>query len=136
MIRLRGHHLICLHFFSGEGFQPGFIKNLKEIRKRAESGEEVSPCPGPDDICACCPHLKAEACIYRKDADDEIRSMDRAAHELMHTKSGGAITWQDLKKKIPEIFSLWSAQYCSGCDWKGVCEKDRWFSRLTEGISG
>lgn len=135
MIRLRGHHLICLHFFSGEGFQPEFIKNLSGIIKKAAAGEEVSACPGPDDICNRCPYLKAETCLYSQKADKEIREMDKAAQELLNTKSGEAIKWRDLKEKIPGIFPAWSGQYCCGCDWKRVCEKNREFSRLMKGKS-
>jgi uncharacterized protein len=130
LIRLRGHHLICLHFFSGEGFQPEFIKNLRETIKKAEAGEAVCACPGPDDICNRCPYLKAELCLYNKEADEEIRTMDKAAQEFLNTKSGEEITWQELKEKIPGIFPSWSGQYCCGCDWKRVCDKNREFSLL------
>jgi uncharacterized protein len=135
LIRLRGHHLICLQFFSGEGFQPEFIENLREIIKKAEAGEEVCACPGPDDICSRCPYLKAETCLYNKDADEEISKMDQAAQELLNTNAGEEIKWRDLKEKIPGIFAVWSGHYCSGCDWKRVCEKDREFSRLMKGES-
>jgi uncharacterized protein len=130
LIRLRGHHLICLHFFSGEGFQTEFIENLREIIKNAEAGEEVCACSGPDDICNRCPYLKAELCLYKKEADEEIRKMDQAAQELLHINTREEINWLDLTEKITGIFSAWSGQYCIGCDWKRVCEKNREFSRL------
>ena len=133
MISLRGHHLICLHFFSGEGFPPEFIENLREIIKKAEAGEGVSACTGPDDICNRCPHLKAETCLYNKDADEEIGKMDLAAYALLNTKAGEEIKWPDLKEKVPGIFAVWSGQFCNVCDWKPVCEKNREFFRLMKG---
>ncbi len=132
MIRLRGHHLVCLHFFSGEGFAPEFIGNLREIIQRAEAGEEVSACTGPDDICNRCAFLKADRCRYTTDADDEISEMDLAAYELLNAKAGQKTTWTDLKAKIPGMFAQWSKHCCSVCDWKQVCAKNREFSRLMQ----
>ncbi|HDL01563.1 MAG TPA: DUF1284 domain-containing protein, partial [candidate division Zixibacteria bacterium] len=31
MVRLRAHHLICLHFYRGEGYSEGFIENLETV---------------------------------------------------------------------------------------------------------
>jgi len=133
LIRLRGHHLICLHFFSGEGFAPEFIENLSEIIKKAEAGQTVSVCSGPDDVCNKCSYLDAAVCLYTQDADAETSKMDRAALELLNTKAGEEIKWPDMKEKIPGIFAVWPEQYCTGCDWKRVCEKNREFSRLMQG---
>lgn len=38
MIRLRGHHLICLHFYRGEGYSREFVENLEDIVRRAKGG--------------------------------------------------------------------------------------------------
>ena len=65
-IKLRGHHLICLPFFTGDGYNPEFIRNLKEILIRAQSGEEVEVCSGVDDVCTMCPFLKERRCGMRR----------------------------------------------------------------------
>ena len=31
MAKLRGHHLICLHFYEGEGYDEPFIKSLEKV---------------------------------------------------------------------------------------------------------
>ncbi|MEW6214590.1 MAG: DUF1284 domain-containing protein [Nitrospirota bacterium] len=120
-IKLRGHHLICLHFFSGEGYNSEFVVNLREILKRAEAGEEIEVYSGADDICKRCPYLKGDRCFYVKDA--EIREMDRRAIKLLRLKIKGRVKWLDIRKKIPEILHEWSREYCEECDWRKTCKQ-------------
>jgi len=52
-VRLRGHHLICLQFFRGEGYSPEFVENLAHVITNAtESGALVVA--GADRVCAAC----------------------------------------------------------------------------------
>ncbi len=74
-INFRGHHLICLHFFEGEGYDADFVENLKNIMQRTEN-ENINVCDGPDDVCEKCPFLKDYKCQYDSNADEEIREMD------------------------------------------------------------
>jgi uncharacterized protein len=121
-IKLRGHHLICLHFFKGEGYNPEFIKNLRKIIKRAEDGEDIEVYPGPDDVCAMCPYLKGKICFYNYEAESGIKEMDSKALQLLGVKHLDKIIWSKLKNKVPEVFSEWSKIYCGTCDWRKVCE--------------
>jgi hypothetical protein len=121
-IKLRGHHLICLHFFKGEGYNPEFIKNLRKIIKRAEDGEDIEVYPGPDDVCTMCPYLKGIICFYNNEAESEIKEMDRKALQLLGVKHLDKVVWLNIKIKIPEVFSQWSKIYCRACDWRKVCE--------------
>ncbi len=127
--RLRGHHLICLHFFSGEGYSKVFVENLNDIIKRAEDGDvEVSS--ESDDVCIKCPYMKNYRCEYDEDAEIEIREMDRMALKLLNIKENTKIKWKDIKEKIPEIFSAWYENYCYDCDWNQACEKNRLYRDL------
>ena len=111
-IKLRGHHLICLHFFKGKGYNPEFIKNLRKIIKRAEDGEEIEVYPGPDDVCTMCPYLKGKICFYDNEAESEIKEMDGNALKLLGVKHLDKVVWLNIKNKIPEVFSQWSKIYC------------------------
>jgi hypothetical protein len=128
VVRLRGHHVVCLHFFLGEGYKPEFIENLKEVLRRAEAGEEIEILVGADDVCRKCPYLKDTICVYDENAEDEIRDMDRTAIKLLGLRNKGKAKWTDIKKKIPIIFKKWKGRYCEGCDWRSVCEKNKDFS--------
>jgi len=127
VVRLRGHHLVCLHFFLGEGYKPEFVLNLKEILKRAEAGEDIEILAGADDVCRECPYLEDTICIYDKNADDEIKEMDNTAIELLGLRNKGHVIWTDIKKKISGIFERWAIRYCESCDWRSVCEKNKDF---------
>jgi hypothetical protein len=123
LLKLRGHHLICLHFFKGEGYNPEFVTNLEEILRRVEAGEEIEVCSGADDVCQMCPYLKVGMCFYAKNAETGIREMDKRAIELLGLKDRERVKWIDIKGKIPDIFREWAREYCKVCNWRKVCEK-------------
>lgn len=125
----RGHHLICLHFFHGEGYSEAFVSNLKDLIRRAEQ-EGVKITDGADDVCKACPYLKDNRCEYDEYAEDEVREMDQRALEILGLERDSIVPWDELRKRIPEIFSLWYPNYCHDCDWNRVCEKDDLYQRL------
>ncbi len=127
--KLRGHHLICLHFFSGKGYGPEFIKNLRTIVKAAaETGVEVSQ--GADDVCRACPYLRDEKCMYDEHSDVEIRVMDEVALELLREAPGTEREWHLIKERVLEIFPLWLERYCKKCTWEKACEENPLYQRL------
>jgi len=129
MINLRGHHLICLHFFHGKGYDEAFISNLAETMRRARE-EPVRACSGADDVCAACVHLKNSLCSYGPEAEKEIQAMDEAALSLLGLSPGETATWAVLAARLPDIFNEWKAQFCGQCDWLAACEEDELFCRL------
>ncbi len=131
-IKLRGHHLICLHFFNGGGYSAEFIENLKEALKKAEAGEKIEVQPGPDVICEKCPYLKEESCVYKEDSETKIRAMDKKALELLRVKAGTEINWQDMKDRIPWVFAEWKETYCKECTWKETCKNNSFYNFLRQ----
>jgi hypothetical protein len=127
--RLRGHHLICLHFFNGKGYSPEFTKNLRTVlRVAAESGVEVSQ--GADDVCRACPYLKDEKCMYDEHSDEEITEMDGFALKLLHEAPGIETEWHLIKERVLEIFPLWLERYCKKCSWEKACEENPLYQTL------
>ncbi len=122
MLRLRGHHLICLHFFNGEGYDEHFINNLESVLKRA-GNEEITVCSGADDVCTSCLHLKNVGCRYTDNAEEEITEMDQKAISLLDLSVSGRVSWNVLSSRVNEILPLWYKLYCGECDWRKVCEK-------------
>lgn len=130
---LRGHHLICLHFFNGEGYNETFIKNLMHIMNRVEN-EMTTVSFGADNICTSCLHLNQSRCQSTENAEEEIREMDKKALELLELLPRDKVTWDEVKEKLPGIFSEWFSQYCLECKWKEACKKNDYFQKLSEKI--
>uniref|UniRef100_A0A7C4WD24 DUF1284 domain-containing protein n=1 Tax=Geoglobus ahangari TaxID=113653 RepID=A0A7C4WD24_9EURY len=63
-MKLRGHHLICLNFFKGEGYSKEFVENIERILKE----REIEVVIGADDVCSKCPHLKSGSCNYKENS--------------------------------------------------------------------
>ncbi|HXW69451.1 MAG TPA: DUF1284 domain-containing protein [Dissulfurispiraceae bacterium] len=126
---LRGHHLICLHFFSGEGYDAAFAENLRNVVAVAEEGL-VQVHKGADAICKKCPSLQFNKCTHSAQAEDEILAMDRLALRLLGLSYGRLVRWRDLRDLLPSIFRVWYESSCNGCGWKWACEKKKLYLEL------
>ena len=123
---LRGHHLVCLHFYDGEGYDDAFIKNLEDTLRSAE-GDEIEISAGADDVCAACLHLKGGSCMQADNADEAIRKMDSRALALLGHSVYDTVGWNVLRDKISGIFPEWYSLYCKGCGWRKACEQNSFF---------
>ena len=85
VVELRGHHLICLHFFRGEGYNKDFVENLRRIIEKAES-EFVRVVNGADDVCKKCPYNVNGICNYSETSEEEVRELDELALNLLSIK--------------------------------------------------
>jgi len=133
MARLRGHHLICLHFFHGEGYDAGFVDNLRSVMEKARA-EEIRMCAGPDDVCAGCPHLREEACRYNEGAEEAVAEMDVTALRLLGMSAGEGADWGKIRKDLAPLFCEWYEVYCARCTWRRACEKDEFFRSLSKNM--
>lgn len=129
MRKLRGHHLICLHFYDGEGYGEPFIESLEAVLDEIER-DGVMVVEGADDVCSPCPHRTDDRCTHSRTADREIREMDARALGLLGLGSGGRVEWGPLRKKVEEVFPAWHRTYCFACSWRQVCDKNELFRKL------
>lgn len=116
MHRLRGHHLICLHFFTGS-YDKKFQENLKRV---LEEISEVEVIERVDDVCRACPYNKG-FCSYSPLAEEEVRRLDEFALKILRLNVRSRIKWSELKAKIPELIEDWKSFACKKCDWRGDC---------------
>jgi hypothetical protein len=135
MARLRGHHLICLHFYHGEGYDAGFVDNLGSVIAKARA-EGIQICAGPDDVCRRCPHLKGDACRYNEGTGEAIAEMDGTALRLLGMTAGASADWERIRKDLAPLFREWHSTYCALCTWRRACEKDALFRGLSENAKG
>ncbi|MEW6173248.1 MAG: DUF1284 domain-containing protein, partial [Bacillota bacterium] len=116
MIRLRGHHLVCLHFFRGEGYNREFIDNLEEVLGKAEKGDTIEVIEGADDVCRACSELKDGQCAHTPDADANIRQLDAKATVHLGVSPGNTVLWQDMKARVAATPKEWFVPFCDGCE--------------------
>ena len=128
-IKLRGHHLICLHFFHGEGYNAEYVENLSHVLKMA-AYKEIEICNGIDDVCKKCPYVKNKKCFYNEHAHEGIKKMDEKAMSLLNLTTEMETKWYKIKEGLSGIFNEWSESYCKDCDWLQVCEKDVFYKQL------
>lgn len=109
MNELRGHHLFCLLFIEGHGYDEGFIENLKKIVKDWQE-TPVKIIQGPDDVCKKCPGLKNNQCVYH--GNETVKEDDERALNLLGIRTGDIVEKKSLKEKISRVIKTWEEQSC------------------------
>lgn len=115
--KLRGHHLICLNFFRGEGYSEEFIKNIYSVIGK----ETVEIIKGADDVCAKCPYLLDGKCRSAEYTDEKILLQDKEALKLLDYRVGDTVKWDGISARIPPILEEWKALFCKDCGYFKVC---------------
>jgi len=115
-VELRGHHLLCLHFFAGEGYSPAFADNLRAMLTAAETDGAVVV-NGADSVCTPCPGLTGTMC----EAEKEVRRLDDLALRLLEVAPGDTVVWNNVRDRLPDVLEAWYAGACDGCSWLTVC---------------
>ena len=118
--RLRGHHLICLNFFRGEGYSEDFIKNIYSVIAKGK----IEIVEGPDEVCARCPYLKDNKCASNEYTNEMILFQDTEALRLLGFKSGMVVDRWMISGKLPAIIKEWKAKFCLDCFYRKVCFDD------------
>lgn len=117
---LRGHHLICLHFFAGEGYSAEFVDNLRSTLGHLRDAP-FRLVEGPDDVCAACPSLRDGACASESGGEEHIRSLDSLANELLGVTPGMLLDFAETRTRLPAILDRWRASACETCGFQTVC---------------
>lgn len=115
MIHLRPHHILCISLYRGSGYSGKFCKNMENVIKRLQNGEEFSFIQSKDDICLYCPKLEDEckkALLYDKKISSIISLDKKETYQKLIEETKEKIIDKDLLKEI-----------CSDCQWLMLCEK-------------
>ena len=124
-VRFRGHHLICLQFFRGEGYSATFVENLGRAIERAAEKPALLV-EGADDVCAACPGLAPDGvCLDPNAGEIDVRRLDRLAGEVLGVKPGERLSLARARELLAaDAISAgrWRLEACAGCTWEDVCE--------------
>lgn len=119
--RIRGHHLICLQYFHGEGYSPEFARNLFHVIDRLARGEKGTVVVGIDDVCVACPALAKGQCAQEPESEEAIRTLDALALELLELEPGQEFEWGVATLSVQRFIERWRVLACAGCEWEEEC---------------
>lgn len=120
-IKLRGHTLLCLQGFRGEGYSSGFTENLGAIHRDLALHPErvVEVIDRPDAVCGACPHHALSGCNLRGESfETQMQAQDQLVMSRLRLESGMRLTWEEILQRL--------RAGVNGSDLGGICGQCRW----------
>ncbi len=136
-VRLRGHHLLCLLSFSGEGYSPAFVQRFRELAAAYRSPQTVvSLLESPDDACAACPYLEAEGCRSPADGPEKnVAALDAAVLSRLGVAAGEHRAG-DLHARVADLSEADLHGLCRACSWWGKTDCQKLIREEARRLSG
>jgi uncharacterized protein len=119
MLTLRGHHLICLVAFSGQGYSAAFARNFKKLQGvyLSKSRHRVKVITAADQACQKCPHLVGNQCVSPTDGPNKkIVALDKKALKLLGIKPGIYKTG-NIHSRLRQLKKGSIEAFCKKCSW-------------------
>lgn len=120
-IRLRGHTLLCLQGFRGEGYSREFTDNLASIHRALSRDPDhpVELADEPDTVCGACPHRAPAGCTLNGVGSEAgMQAQDRHVLKLLGLNAGSTVRWRDVLER--------TRLSIKGRDLPGICGNCRW----------
>jgi hypothetical protein len=121
VIKLRGHTLLCLQGFRGEGYSAAFVENLGTIHGDLARNPRrlVEVIDHPDAVCGACPHHAHDGCNLKGDSfEAEMRAQDQVVLTRLGFEAGMRVRWEEILERIRDRVR--------GMDLVGICGQCRW----------
>lgn len=125
LVRLRGHHLLCLLTYKGLGYSQEFVAGMTATAGRLIAGATVEIVEGPDDICE--PLCRAEQ--HPHCHETTVPERDRRALSLIPSLLGRRLAVGDRFVFDDQLRTHLRAAYrdgafeqaCTLCEWQPLC---------------
>ena len=128
-IGIRGHTLLCLQGFRGEGYSAEFIENMSKIHRQLTHHPEqpVLILDSPDSICSQCPKLKSQKCNLNGPASEEsMMAQDADVMNRLGIGKGEILSWKEILDRIAQrLQGDILSDICGTCPWLplGYCNE-------------
>ena len=121
MINLRPHHLLCILFFEGKGYNKEFTLNMQNIINNLSHNTKIKLTLCTDEICKKCPNNKNNICLDNK----KVSIFDKKVLSLCEINNiEYEFDYKDLTNKVLDkiIFPGKRKDICGLCVWNEICE--------------
>ncbi len=117
IIRLRGHHILCLLGFRGFGYSDEFVANMASCQSRAFSDNSiVEIISGSDDICRACPKKDDAEC--RRANGEGVSLKDQVVLEMLQIPVGSRLASSAIFKRVANHIAVADLErICADCEW-------------------
>ena len=128
-IRLRGHTLLCLQGFRGEGYSPEFVQNMASVHETLTNYPDtfVEVLASPDAICVACPHRHQSGCTLNgAQSEEDMKEQDLVVIKRLGLQIGSRLHWRDILERIRiSVSSDDLPSICGSCRWLplGYCKE-------------
>lgn len=125
-IKIRAHHIICLHGFQGYGYSKNFVNNMAQIHAYIKSHPQstLKIVTKSDLICMECPHHHQEGyCNRTADSNFKIKLMDIMVLKKLGLEDGKEYKAQNIFSRMKKVFKTQNdlQDICGDCYWKNKC---------------
>ncbi|MFQ5949475.1 MAG: DUF1284 domain-containing protein [Nitrospiria bacterium] len=118
---IRGHTLLCLQGFQGEGYSPEFVAHLSSIHRSLSVSPDslLEIVRRPDQICGVCPNLRQDGChLNGVGSEAQMAAQDREVMARLEITDGAWLTWREVLRKVSKrITGDNLTEICGGCRW-------------------
>ncbi|WP_370676139.1 DUF1284 domain-containing protein [Pleomorphomonas sp. PLEO] len=125
IVRLRGHHLLCLLTYKGIGYSPEFVSGMTVIADRLVAGATAEIVEGPDDICAPLCRLEENPhCHELTVPERDRRALSLVAGVLGRSLGDGDRLVLDEKIRVRLRNAYRNGAFeaaCALCEWQPLC---------------
>lgn len=122
-VKLRYHHIMCMHTYSGHGYDEIFAKNMEKTIKILKENPNINIrfVDNCDDICKACPNRDVEYCS----GEESIREKDIKVKRYFNLDKKKINTYNDLVGEISPTFRTLKdiSKVCGECYFKKLCNK-------------
>ncbi|MCL5959755.1 MAG: DUF1284 domain-containing protein [Chloroflexi bacterium] len=126
VVELRGHHLLCLQGFQGDGYSPEFVANMARLLDKLANSPQsaIRLVEGGDDLCRACPHWWVDTCQQYDSA--VLARQDIEVLAVLDLRPGEFSDWCNILRRIGRtVDPVKLGQICGECPWlsQGCCEE-------------
>ncbi len=129
--KLRPHHILCMHAFSGMGYSDSFVDNMTDVIEEIKEFDLLEIIFTVDDICKECPHLvEGSLC----DSNNRVNALDERVIKAYNLEQR-VYRYSEIISKLQGLSHDQHRAICKECSWynSGSC-RDKIIRRIDDYI--